>query len=98
MRNSGSEKRRCERYDFPLPIEFCIGAEDPENIHRGVLVNISITGMGAYLFSPLHPGQKITFKSSLPVECRVATVQWVKQHDTRFFLTGFKFTDHYTTV
>ncbi len=96
MRARGNEKRRCERYDFPLPIEFCVGTGDEGTVQRGVLVNISITGMKAYFFNALRPGQKITFKSTLPVDCRVATVQWIKEHDDRFFLAGLKFTDHFT--
>ncbi len=98
MRDRGSEKRRFERYEFPLPIEFCVGTEDAGTVERGVLVNISLTGMSAYFFSPLRPGQKITFKSTLPIDCRIATVQWIKEHDERFFLAGLKFTDHYATV
>ena len=93
MLHSGTEKRKCQRFDFPLPIEFKADVENNEKVYKGVVVDISLTGVGAYFFQPLEQGQNITFKNTLPVECGTATVLWTKKIDSRLYITGLKFLD-----
>ncbi len=93
MINKSTEKRICPRFDFPLPVEFKADAENNEKVYKGVVVNISLTGVGAYFFQPLEQGQNITFKNTLPVECSTAAVLWTKKIDSRLYITGLKFLD-----
>jgi hypothetical protein len=46
------------------------------------------------LFPPSR-GIKIIIKTPLPIDCRVATVRWIKKEDESFYLAGLKFIDHF---
>ena len=93
MLNSWPQTRKFQRFDFPLPVEFSVNSDNPDVVHRGVIVNISLMGMAALFPKPLEEGQHITFKSALPIACRTATVRWLKKEDEGAYLTGLKFLD-----
>jgi c-di-GMP-binding flagellar brake protein YcgR len=92
MSYSRELRRRTTRYDFPSTIEFVL--DPPLNngkIHKGVTINISTSGLAAYVFDDLPEGQKIVIQTSLPVEHRNAMICWTKKEDQSFFLSGLKF-------
>jgi hypothetical protein len=93
MKNNDIEKRTCPRFDFPVPVEIETSGEKNDKVHKGVVVNISLTGVGAYFFQPFEEGQNVTFKNSLPVECNTASVLWSRKIDSRLYITGLKFLD-----
>ncbi len=93
MRHAGTGQRKDSRYDFPSAIEYLVDSQTTDEVHRAVTVNISTTGIGAYVFSPHSKGQKIIIKTPLPVHFRMATVRWIKREDASFYLAGLKFID-----
>lgn len=87
-----NEKRIQTRYAYPATIEYLLDSSvGAEVVHKAVTVNISASGMAAYVFDRLPEGQKVIIKSSLPVDCQAAAVCWTKKEDHRFYLSGFKF-------
>ncbi len=86
--------KRASRYDFPSTIEYIVDSPAANTVCRAVTVNISMSGIAAYVFSRYSEGQKIFIKTPLPVDSRTATVRWIKKEDESFYLAGLKFIDH----
>jgi c-di-GMP-binding flagellar brake protein YcgR len=97
MREGGyTEKRKTKRYDMTSSMEYVLTPRTSGEVHKGVLVNISKTGISAYVFSPHSEGQKIFITSRLPVDYQSAIIAWIKKKDDDFYLAGLKFTDQGT--
>ena len=89
---SHTRTRRDTRYDFPATIEYVIGSQvEDEVVHKGVANNLSSTGLGMYIFDLLPKGQRITIKTTLPVDSRTAAICWTRKEDVNFYRTGLKF-------
>ncbi len=73
-----------------MPIEFCL---TDETVHQGVAVNISPSGLCAYLFTHIAEGQDVAIKTVLPVDCRSAEVRWIRKERDGFYSAGLQFTD-----
>jgi hypothetical protein len=95
MLDDRMEKRKTKRYDMTSPIEYVLHPSTTGDVQKGVLVNISTTGIGAYVFSPHPEGQKIIITSRLPVDYHSAMIAWIKKEDDNFYLAGLKFTDQF---
>lgn len=90
--SEGKKDARCaRRFDFLSRIEYTLDSPTSPDVHKGVAVNISDNGMAVYVYRPHPEGQRIFIKSPLPIEFRVATIQWIKQEDKQFYLTGLHF-------
>ena len=94
MHSTDTGSKRASRYDFPSTIEYTVDSPSADAVCRAVTVNISTSGIAAYVFSRHPEGQRIIIKTPLPVECRLATVRWIKKEDESFYLAGLKFIDH----
>jgi len=93
MFEGDTEKRKTKRYDMTSPIEYILDSQASGEVHKGVLVNISTTGIGAYVFSPLSEGQKVVITTRLPVDYHSAIIAWIKKEDANAYLVGLKFAD-----
>ena len=82
--------RSLERYDFPQTIEYFVGSPTAGEVHKAVTINVSRAGIGAYVFAPYQEGQELYIKTSLPVNCHLATVRWNKKVDESFYLIGLQ--------
>ena len=91
MLEDSTEKRKAKRYDMASSIEYVLDSQTFGEVHEGVLVNISTTGIGAYVFSPLSEGQKIVITTRLPVDYHSAVIAWTKKKDADSYLVGLKF-------
>jgi c-di-GMP-binding flagellar brake protein YcgR len=92
MSNTRKEKRRHERHDYPLEIEYVLEhQQDSEVVHRGVTVDISSAGLGAYLLDPLPVGERVIIKSGLPVVHQLAMICWIVERSASFYCAGMKF-------
>lgn len=69
------EKRKSPRYAYPKTVCYTAAVHAQEASHRGVVTNISRTGIGLYVYTILPEGAVITFQSDLPVEPRHAMVR-----------------------
>ncbi len=85
--------KRESRYDFPSTIEYIVDSPAADSVCKAVTVNISPSGIAAYVFSRHPEGQKIIIKSPLPVDSRMATIRWIRKEDESFYLAGLKFVD-----
>lgn len=85
------EKRKEQRYAYPKTIEYTTGLDNGDVFHRGVVVNISKSGICLYVYAAHTEGQLITIRSSLPVDPRTAVVKWVKKISEGFYQSGMEF-------
>ncbi len=92
MSHTRKEKRRHERHDYPLQIEYVLEQQkNGETVHRGVTVNISAAGLGAYVLDPLPVGERVIIKAGLPVVQRLAMICWIAEKSASFYSAGMKF-------
>jgi len=86
------------RYDFPATIEYHIENTTAEESFKAVTVNISSSGLGAYLFSDHPEGQRIIIKSHLPVAARRAVIRRIKKEGENTYFAGLSFIRHVTNA
>jgi hypothetical protein len=88
MMTDSTERREHIRYDFPHRIEYALNPETSDEIFKAVTINISKTGLCLYIFNALGEGQKVVFKSTLPVPFGTASVRWIKKIEDNFYKIG----------
>ena len=88
------EQRLSERYDFPSTIEYVVDSPTADRMYKAVTINVSDNGIGAYVFAPHSKGMKLIIKTPLPVQCRAATVRWIKKENDDFYLVGLQCNGH----
>jgi len=92
MSHAKKEQRRHPRYDFPSTIEYVLESPANGSIRKGVSVNMSRDGLGAYVFESLPVGQKIIIKTGIPVaQHQPATIRWSRKRDLDFYVSGLQF-------
>jgi c-di-GMP-binding flagellar brake protein YcgR len=92
MSDTRKEKRRYERHDYPLQIEYVLDQKkNGETVHRGVTVNISAAGLGAYVLDPLSVGQRVIIRTGLPFDRKLAIICWITEKSASFYSAGMKF-------
>ncbi len=92
MSDSRKEKRRYERHDYPLQIEYVLEQQkNGPTVHKGVTVNISTAGLGAYVLDPLFVGQRVIIRTGLPFDKKLAIICWITEKNTSFYSAGMKF-------
>jgi hypothetical protein len=62
-----------------------------KQVRRGVTVNISAAGLGAYVLDPLPVGERVIIKAGLPVVQRLAMICWIVEKSASFYSAGMKF-------
>jgi hypothetical protein len=93
MSSAQKEQRSHPRYDFPSTIEYILEPQADGVVRKGVAVNMSISGLSAYVFESLPVGQKIIIKTGIPVaQHQPATIRWSRKRDLDFYLSGLQFT------
>ncbi len=88
------EHRSDPRYAYPKTVEYTITSLDDSDTFKGVVVNISKTGICLYLYAIHAEGETITIKSGLPVQSRTAMVKWIKKVNEGFYKAGLEFIQH----
>jgi hypothetical protein len=90
----GMEKRSEPRRSYHAPINFILKEKENENrMLKGVVSNISMSGLGMYSFSPLNVGQVIIVKSLLPGRHIEYGVRWCRELVADFYEVGLKMVD-----
>lgn len=92
--NRIDDKRIEPRYAYPKTIEYATGSNNEDGFHKGVVINISRSGICLYVYASHSEGQMITIKSNLPVESRTAMVKWIKKVGDGFYKSGLQFIRH----
>jgi hypothetical protein len=85
----GIEKRSEPRRSYHAPINFIL-KEKENRMLKGVVSNISVSGLGMYSFSPLNVGQVIIVKSLLPGRHIEYGVRWCRELVADFYEVGLK--------
>ena len=85
-------QRSHPRYDFPSTIEYVLEPRMDDKVRKGVAVNISISGLSAYVFESLPIGQKIIIHTGIPAANQPAMICWSRKRDFDFYISGLKFT------
>lgn len=87
--NEQFNQRKHERFIFPYPytIEY-LDPNAPDEIIRGIAINVSESGVCLYIPQPLNKGQEITIRSIIYSSPQKATVCWSEEHDDVFYRVG----------
>lgn len=85
------DRRRHLRYDFNLAIEYVKDSGVVSAIYKGIITDISNSGMRLLTPSPLNVGQAITIKNILPSYSQMAVVRWVENPDRASYNAGLEF-------
>jgi hypothetical protein len=86
--SSGSiEKRREPRRLVYYTTRFGLNPEETSHL-RGIIINISNSGLCIFSPDPLHRGQEITIKAPLPLLDERFTVCWTNKLLDDFFMVG----------
>ncbi|UCG78573.1 MAG: PilZ domain-containing protein [Nitrospirota bacterium] len=84
------ERRRAERYSYPSTVEYYPFGSD-NGRQKAVTINVSESGLCAYLFESLGIGDEINFDRKLPRGGAVAAIKWIKRIDEGFFKAGLAY-------
>ena len=85
------DRRRHLRYDFNLAIEYVKDPGIVSTIYKGIITDISNSGLRILTPSPLDIGQAITIKNTLPAYSQTAVVRWVENPDSASYKAGLEF-------
>lgn len=85
----GIERRSEPRQTYHTPIKFILKGQGDE-VLRGAVNNISMSGIGMFSFQPLSEGQQIIVKSILPGKHIAYLVRWSRQLVEDFYEVGLK--------
>ncbi|MBF0329173.1 MAG: PilZ domain-containing protein [Nitrospirae bacterium] len=80
--------RRETRYPLVKTIYYTAESEQKKNTYKGVVKNVSNSGLCIYLSGLVDEGKSISINSVLPISCGKAVVRWVKQIETGFYMAG----------
>lgn len=84
------EKRKHLRYDFKQLIDYIFDIKTPDVLLKGLVYNISYSGLCIGTNCLIPEGQKITIKSILPSDSQIAVVRWTKKIGDNFFRIGLE--------
>jgi len=78
------------RYDFNLAIEYIKDPGIVPDVYKGIITDISNSGLRLLTPSPLDIGQAITIKNTLPVYSQTVVVRWVENPDNASCKAGLE--------
>ncbi|TAN44112.1 MAG: PilZ domain-containing protein [Nitrospirae bacterium] len=83
-----NNNRRETRYPLVKTIYYTAESGKKSDVFKGVVKNVSNSGLCIYLSGLVDEGKRISINSALPISCNKAVVRWVKQIDTGFYMAG----------
>ena len=86
-----SEKRRHERRDTVIPIEYLADRLNTDEAFEGVVADLSESGFCLLTAVPLREGQNIEIKNNMPHSLRSASVRWVRNDSDLYNKVGLEF-------
>jgi len=86
-----SEKRRHERRDTVIPIEYLLDRLNTDEAFEGVVADVSESGFCLLTAIPLREGEKIEIKNNMPPSLRSASVRWVRKDSNLYNKVGLEF-------
>jgi hypothetical protein len=86
-----SEKRRHERRDTVIPIEYLADRLNTDEAFEGVVADVSESGFCLLTAIPLREGEKIEIKNNMPHSLRSASVRWVRNDSDLYNKVGLEF-------
>ena len=79
------------RYDFRNEISYARHSAGSSEVLKAIGVDISSSGIGLYVFTPLRAGQEVTITNGLEDTHRKCTVAWCKELGDDVFRAGLFF-------
>jgi hypothetical protein len=86
-----SEKRRHERRDTVIPIEYLVDRLNTDEAFEGVVADVSESGFCLLTVIPLREGQNIEIKKNMPPSFRPASVRWIRNDSKLYNKVGLEF-------
>jgi response regulator RpfG family c-di-GMP phosphodiesterase len=75
-----------ERYPANIDIAYAYNAGD--KTYKATVINYSSSGLCLKVGAPLTERQSIVIKTELPIDCKNASVRWVKEMGFDFYMAG----------
>lgn len=85
---TSNDLRSEERYPLCEKVEY-VHSESSEEVFQGLATNISKSGICLHVYKILGEGESIMIRSSLNNSCQTATLQWINEIDSGFYMAGF---------
>ena len=79
-------KRKEDRY--PADIGIAYAYDSGEKIDNATVINYSDSGFCLKVTTPLSERQPIEIKTDLPIDCNKASILWVKEMGSDFYMAG----------
>jgi c-di-GMP-binding flagellar brake protein YcgR len=90
--NTLSHSRRAHvRYELQQEIIYVLPNQTTDKIFRGIITDISETGLGLYSYNPLDEGQEITIMSESRELNRKGIVRWCHELGDSVYKIGLMF-------
>jgi hypothetical protein len=86
-----SEKRRHERRNTVIPIEYLVDRLNTDDAFEGVVADVSESGLCLLTSCPLREGQKIEIKNNELPALRSASVRWIRNDSELYNKVGLEF-------
>lgn len=80
--------RRETRYPLVKTIYYTADSGERVDKYKGVVENISNSGLCIYLSGLVSVGKSIIINSTLPISCNKAVVRWVRRNETGSYMAG----------
>jgi PilZ domain len=86
-----SDKRRHERRDTVIPIEYLVDRLTPDEAFEGVIADVSESGLCLLTACHLREGEKIDIKNNAHSPLRSASVRWIRNDSELYYKVGLEF-------
>jgi hypothetical protein len=86
-----SEKRRHERRETVMPIEYLVDSLNTDEAFEGVVADVSESGLCLLTANPLREGEKIDIKNNMHPPLRSASVRWIRSDSDLYYKVGLEF-------
>jgi hypothetical protein len=86
-----SEKRRHERRETLITIDYLVDRLNADEISEGVVADISESGFCLLSANQLIDGEKIAIKNKMPSVLRSAVVRWSHENNNLYYKIGLEF-------
>jgi hypothetical protein len=86
-----SEKRRHERRETLITIDYLVDRLNADEIFEGVVADISESGLCLLTANQLIDCEKIAIKNKMPPALRSAAVRWSHENNNLYYKIGLEF-------
>ncbi len=85
------ERRRHQRFDYLSSVDYVVSPNGRSTTLRGMINNVSVSGICLYMLEPLDEGQEIIITDQPHFEHQRLKVCWTEEMSSDFYRSGLTF-------